>query len=229
MSTPTNSAQPTTAAAAETKTNDKEINFRMQEKAMREKYEKELSQERAARLESERKIQELMKKNISQDDDDDHNEEPYVDDKRLNKKLAKFGEKTKQQTQTDIQEAVQKALHEERKNNWIRQNSDFYEVMQQAEKLYLKDPELADTILEMPDGFERQKLVYKNIKALGLHKPEEKKPNIQDKIDANRRSPFYQPSGVGAAPYASEANFSPSGQKESYNKMQELKNRLRLG
>ena len=90
------------------------------------------------------------------------------------------------------------------------------------------NPELAESILEMPEGFERQKLVYKNIKALGLHKPAEKQASIQDKIDANRRSPYYQPTGVSAGPYAGTGDFSKSGQKNAYDKMQQLKAQLRI-
>ena len=206
----------------EQKPSDKELNFRILEA----KYEKQLSQERAAREEAERIAREMqLRKNMDNEEEDD---EPYIDQKKLEKKLAKFGEQTKQQTQSDIQRAVQQALNEERKQNWLKNNSDFYEVLQNADKLVQKDPELAETILEMPDGFERQKLVYKNIKALGLHKAEAKAPSIQEKIDANRRSPYYQPSGVGAAPYASVGDFSNVGQKQAYDKMQELKNRLRL-
>jgi len=101
-------------------------------------------------------------------------------------------------------------------------------IQQHADKFAEREPELAETILQMPEGFERQKLVYKNIKALGLHKPAEVKSTIQDKVDANRRSPYYQPSGVGSAPYAAAGDFSPSGQKNAYQKMQELKNKLRI-
>lgn len=201
------------------KANDKELNFR----ALEQKYQKQLEIERAARLEAERIAQEK-----SRVQDDDHDDEPYVDHRKLEKKLAKFGEKTKQETQSEIKNAVQTALYEERKQNWLKNNSDFYDVMQLAEKFAAKDPELAETILEMPDTFERQKLVYKNIKAMGLHKPEQKTPSIQEKIDANRRSPYYQPSGVGTAPYASQGDFSPSGQKQAYDKLQELKKNLRI-
>jgi len=81
----------------------------------------------------------------------------------------------------------------------MKNNPDFYEVMNHAQKFAERDPELAESILTMPEGFERQKLVYKNIKALGIHKKEEPKPSIQETIDKNRRSPYYQPSGVGAA------------------------------
>jgi len=204
---------------AETQSN-KELNFR----ALEQKYQKQLEQERAARLEAERIAQERQ----SQASDDDDTSEPYVDHKKLNKTLAKFGQQTKQQTQQDINQAVNVALKEERKQNWLKNNADFYEVLQHAEKLPQYDPELAETILEMPEGFERQKLVYKNIKALGLHKPQVKEPSIQEKVDANRRSPYYQPSSVGTAPYSAAGDFSPSGQKNAYQKMQDLKNKLRI-
>lgn len=206
----------------ENKPSDKELNFRMLEA----KYEKQLAQERQARIEAERIAQERTKMQQVEDDDDDS--EPYVDKKKLDKKLAKFGENQKQQTQTEIQRAVHTALNEERKQNWIKNNPDFYDTLQHAEKLAQKDPDLAESILEMPEGFERQKLVYKNIKALGLHKPEAKQPSIQDKIDANRKSPYYQPSSVGTAPYQSAGDFSQGGQEQAYKKMQELKKSLRI-
>jgi hypothetical protein len=210
----------------ENKSNDKETNFRLQEKALHEKYERILMQERA---EKERLAKELDERNRAHSkDDDDDDSEPYVDHKRLNKKLAKFGEQTKRQTQTEIQTAVQEALAQERKQNWLKNNSDFYEVLQHADKFAARDPELAESILQMPEGFERQKIVYKNIKALGLHKPEVKQPSIQEKVDANRRSPYYQPSGVGSAPYAAAGDFSPAGQKNAYEKLQELKKQMRL-
>ncbi len=206
------------------KPNDKELNFR----ALEAKYQRQLEQERSARLEAEQAAKEALARKQHEEEDEEKPDDPYVDHKRLNKKLARFGEQTQKQTQSDIQRAVSLALHEERKNNWMKQNSDFYDVLQHAEKLALKDPELAESILEMPESFERQKLVYKNIKALGLHKPEAKQPSIQEKVDANRRSPYYQPSSVGTAPYSSASDFSPSGQKQAFEKMQELKNRLRI-
>jgi hypothetical protein len=207
------------------KISDKELNFRNLEA----KYQRELAQERAARIEAERLAQEAMNRKQQQIDDDEDDSEPYIDKKKFKKEQAKFGQQIKQETQSDIQKAVHMALQEERKNNWIKQNPDFYDTLQKhAEKIVQKDPELAETILEMPDSFERQKLVYKNIKALGLDKPENKAPSIQEKIDANRRSPYYQPSGIAAAPYASAGDFSPTGQKSSYDKMKELQNRMRL-
>lgn len=197
---------------------NKELNFRA--------LERKLEMETAARIQAEQLAEQrlLMHQQQQQVVEEDDTSEPYVDHKKLEKKLAKFGQQTKQQVQQDIQQAVSHAVREERKNMWIKNNPDFFDVLQKhAEKLAQRDPELADSILEMPESFERQKIVYKNIKALGLDKPEVKAPSIQEKIDSNRRSPYYQPSGVGTAPYASVGDFSTTGQKQAYDKMQQLK------
>lgn len=219
---------PNTAQEAQ-KVSDKELNFRKQE----EYFKRQIEQERQARLAAEQQAAELKKmteKGRPIDDDlDDDDDEPYIDKRRLKKEQAKFGKQIKSETQAEIQSAVQAALSEERKNNWLKTNPDFYEVMQHAEKFAEKDPEFAETILAMPEGFERQKLVYKNIKALGLHKKEEPQESIQAKIDQNKRNPYYLPPSSGSAPYSSQGDFSPKGQAEAYKKMQELKSRLRLG
>lgn len=208
--------------AQESPISNKELNFR----ALEQKYQQQLASERA---EKERLFQELHQRKQPEPQEDEEDSEPYVDHKRLRKEQAKFGQQIKQETQSEIQKAVKMALNEERKQNWMKNNPDFIEVLQQhAEKFAQLDPELAESILEMPEGFERQKLVYKNIKALGLHKPPEKQSTIQDKVDANRRSPYYQPSGMGTAPYSQVSDFSDSGQKQAYAKMQELKKQLRI-
>lgn len=201
--------------------NDKEFNFRRQEQM----YKRMLEEKEARITEMEQAIK--TQGSLSSHDDDDDNE-PYVDHKRLNKKLAKFGEQTLKQTKSEIQNAVSQALKEEKKENWLRTNSDFFEVMKHADRLAEEHPHLAETILQMPEGFERQKLAYSNIKALGLHQPRNKEPSVQEKIEANRRSPYYQASSVGSSPYAGVGDYSPVGQKSAYDKMQELKSRLRL-
>jgi len=206
----------------ENKPSDKELNFR----ALESKYQQQLAVERAER---ERLQHELNQRQQPQQVEEEDDSEPYVDKKKLSKTLAKFGQETQKQTQSEIQRAVHTALQEERKTNWLKSNPDFYEVLQHAEKFAQKDPELAESILEMPEGFERQKLVYKNIKALGIHKPDVKPSSIQDKVDANRRTPYYQPSSTGTAPYSAQGDFTEAGQKNAYQKMQELKKMMRLG
>jgi hypothetical protein len=219
--TPPPPPQEATAQLQEAKSNEKELNFRRQE-AMYQRMLKE-KEDRIAEIE-----RQLAQKPRPQPDDDDDDDEPYVDKKKLERKLGKFGAQVKEETQGEIHRAVQTALKEERKQSWLKGNPDFYEVLQHADKLAEKDPEFAETILSMPDGFERQKLVYKTIKNMGMHKPAGKESSIQDKIDANRRSPYYQPSGVGASPYSQVGDFSETGQKSAYEKMQQLKKNLRL-
>lgn len=204
----------------ENKASDKELNFR----ALQAKYEKQLADERQAREQLEKKLQERVP---VQQNDDDEDDEPYVDKKRLEKKLTRFSEHTKQYTQTEIQTQIQKALAEERKQAWLDSHGDFYSILQHAEKLADKNPNLAETILKMPDGFERQKLVYENIKALDLHQPEKKAPSIQEKIDANRKSPYYQPSNISPGPYSQVSDFSDAGKKKAYDMMKDLQKRLK--
>jgi actin-related protein len=206
----------------EAKTNDKELNFR----ALEAKYQKQLELVEMRAQEAERRAQEAISKKQSDEEDDDS--DPYVDHKRLSKTLSSFEKRMEEKIDKKAEEKARGMIDQNKRESWLRQNPDFYEVLQLADQFAKKDPELAESILEMPEGFERQKLVYKNIKALGLHKPEVRQPSIQEKVDANRRSPYYQPSGVANAPYASSGDFSPVGQKNAYQKMQELKNKLRI-
>jgi len=197
---------------------NKELNFRKQEQM----YQRLLA-EKEERL---RALEQQVHQKQQEPEDDDS--EPYVDNKKLHRTLNNFSQTTKSDIEKAMEVAKQKAKEELRNEMWMETNPDFYEVMQHAERFAQRAPKLAETILKMPEGFERQKLVYQNIKELGLDRPEQKAPSIQDKIDANRRSPYYQPSGVGSAPYAQVGDFSSSGQKNAYDKMQELKKSLRL-
>ncbi len=208
--------------AQEQKQSDKELNFRRLES----KYQQEVAYERAKREEIEKRFQELSQsKPVEQEEDDT---EPYVDHKKLTKSLNKFG----QNTQAEIWKAMQQAKHlakEELKQELFLENTpDFYPVLEYAEKFAQRSPKLAENILRMPEGFERQKLVYNTIKELGIDKPEVKQSTIQEKIDSNKRSAFYQPTSVGASPYSSASDFSQNGQEQAYQKMKELQSRLRL-
>jgi hypothetical protein len=214
---------PTQENQVQNQPNDKELNFRKLE----ERYQRQLEQERAARLEAERLAQEYASK--QQQPEEENDTDPYVDHKKLDKKLTKFGQSTQSEIQKAMEIAKVKAKEEIKQEMWLEGNPDFYDVLQNhSEKFAQKAPKMAETILRMPEGFERQKLVYQTIKELGIDKPEQKQSTIQEKVDANRRSPYYQPSGVGSAPYAAAGDFSASGQKNAYAKMQELKKQLRI-
>lgn len=209
------------------KTNDKELNFAAIRKQLEQSnLARQQAEERAAA--AERLVQESRQ---SRPTDDDRDDEPYVDHRKLEKKFAKFEQDMDKKIDQKAEQKAAMMIDQERRNDYLNQNTDFNEIMNSEEVLQKfadKHPKLAKSILRMPDGFERQKLVYENIKALGVNKKDSAPQTIQQKIDANRKSPYYQPAGTAAAPYASEGNYSPSGQKDAYAKMQELKRNLRL-
>lgn len=211
----------------EQKPSDKELNFR----ALEAKYERQLAIEKSEReriaREADEMRQKLMSKQEAEDEEDDDSD-PYIDTKKFKKGLSAFEKRIEEKIEKKAEQKARSLIDEDRRNQWMRSNPDFYDVLKHAETLAQKDPELAETILEMPDTFERQKLVYRQIKAMGLHKPAEKTPSVQDKVDANKRSPYYQPSGVGTAPSTMGGDYSPAGQKQAYEHLQQLKSRLRI-
>lgn len=223
------------ASNEQPKQSDKEINFAMMRRRLDEE-SKARQEESRARLQAEERLKRLEEqldaKNSKQDDDDDDDDdsEPYIDKKILARKMSAFEKSLDAKIDKKAEEKARSMMNEERQNSFMRDNKDFYEIMNpdMLAKFAETHPDVADSILAMPDGFERQKLVYKTIKSLGVHKKEE--PKIQDTINKNRSNPghYWTPQG-STPPYAGAGDFSPSGQKTAHAKMQELKNRLRLG
>jgi len=217
--------------SAETPVNSVPGAVNTQEAAMNFRKQQEHFQRILAEKEARIAELEATKKEVQNNlEDDEYNDDPYIDQKRLNKTLFKERESIKQQTQLEIQRAVQEAIEKERQQTWIKNNPDFFQTMSHAEKLEQADPELAETILKMPDTFERQKLVYKNIKALGLHKPPEDKKSIQQTIDNNKKNLYYQP-GMPAAPYGSftlSREVSKTEGEQALAKMRELQRKFTL-
>lgn len=205
------------------------------------KFRKLFEQERAARLKAEEKTAQLEQEKqargpapgsddeVSDESDDD--DEPYVQRKSLKKTLAREREIIKKEVKEEALKEARNMFAQEKQQSYLKSNADFQQVMnpEVMQRFVDKCPGIAEGILSMPDSFERQKLVYETIKAMNLHKPEEAKPSIQDTINANKKSPYYQPSSMSSAPYAAQGDFSPSGKKAAYDKIQELKARLRTG
>lgn len=210
-----------TLNSQESTRNDKEYNFAQ--------IRKQLEQERQARLQAEDRANQLERASKEKPSSDDDDDEPYVDHKKLERKFANFEKSMELKIDQKAEQKARALLEEEKKNIFLRERNDFNQVMSPdtIQKFADKYPGLAENILKMPEGFERQKLVYENIKALGLDKPDQKPPSIQEKIDQNRKSPYYQPSGVGTAPYNNSGDYSPQGQKSAYDKMKELQQRMR--
>lgn len=215
MTTPETTSQ-------EQKSNDKELNFRKLEAY----YEQKLAQERAEKEEALRIAREAAQSAKTEEEEEDS--DPYVDRRKLDKKLQKFGQATQSEIQKAMEIAKAKAKEELKQELWLEQNPDFYDTLQLADKFAESNPHLAQTILKMPDGFERQKLVYQNIKALGLDKPKETAPTANQLIQKNKNYGGYQPNGFTGPAYATNGDFSESGQKQAYEKMLQLKKNLRI-
>lgn len=199
--------------------NSAEVNFaKLRKKLEATENEKEAFRLRAAELERERLD---LIKNKTSHDDDDSDDEPYVDRKRLKKELSRHGEDVKK----EIQNAVQGALEEERRSTYLKENPDFNNILSEEtlHRFVEGNPGLAGAILRMPDGFERQKLVYESIKAIDNLKKTTEKSSIQSKIDANQRSPYFMPSSSASPPFG--GGMDP---KAAYARMQELKSRVSL-
>jgi hypothetical protein len=225
MTTPTNPPENQTVDA---NANLKEVNIiQLRKQVEHERKARQEAEERATRAEKERE----NARHNPDADDDILSDEPYVDHKSLDRKLKKFEASMDQRIDKKAEEKARVLMEQERRSNYLKQKQDFDQVMTQEmmQKLVAKDPELAETILEMPDGFARQKLVYHAIKAIGLDKKEEPKKSIQETIEKNRRSPYYQPSGGATPPYDSAGDYSDAGKKNAYEKMQALKSKMRLG
>jgi len=210
--------------ATQDKSNSKEYNFQ----AIRQQLDREKAETAEANRKANEAIKALedLKKRITPQEEEDDDSEPYVDRKKLERKLNHFGQKTQDEIQKTSQMTKQQVKDEIRQEMWIENNPDFFDVLQNADKLAQKAPRLAEAILKMPDNFDRQKLVYQNIKEFGLDKPEQKQQSIQEKIDSNRKPLFYQPTSVANAPYNYGGDFSKEGKKNAYNKMKELKSRM---
>jgi hypothetical protein len=192
-----------------------------------------LKRAESARIEAEKRADEAEKQaqvrhNTNDDDEDDI--EPYVDHKKLKKQFNSFEKNMEVKIHQEAEVIARNMIEKEKQDSYLKRNADFYETINNyAEKFRQQSPELAENILSMPNTFERLKLVYSNIKALGIDKPSTPQPSIQDKIDANRRSPYYQPSGVATAPYSMQGDYSEAGKKAAHDKMKALQTKLRLG
>jgi hypothetical protein len=207
------------------KQSDKEFNFAQ--------LRKQMEAERAEKEEWRRKAEEAEKLKIrstDDNDDNDYSDEPYVDEKRLQKKFAKFEERFAKKVDEQAEAKARMLIEAEKQNSFLKANPDFQDILREdiIQKFAETHPDIAEPMLEMPNNFARQKLLYQNIKALGVHKPKPDTPSIQDTINKNLRSPYYQPSGVANAPYAAAGDFSDHGQKNAYQKMKDLQKKLRL-
>lgn len=187
--------------------------------------------ERAERIRLQEEINQL-RMNVKPADDDEDDSEPYVDNKKFKKKLTQFEQNLGRQTSDIVKHEVEKALREERKQSWFKTNNDFHKVMTPEILNKFEDQygDEAKSILTHPDEFERQRLAYYSIKAKGLDRPEIKQLSAQELAEKNRKTPYYQPSGVSSSPYGGTVgrNVSEEEGKAALANMRNLQKNLRI-
>lgn len=204
---------------------DKEINFR----ALEAKYEQKLANERLERQkekeEFNKRFEELQRKESVPEDNDDDDE--YIDKRKLTRQFTDFEKKLDTKIDTAAEKKARMMLQERDKERWQKENDDFYQVLEKhADEFQKQYPHLAQSILNVADPFERQRMAYENIKALGLNKPKE---SIQDTVNQKQQSPYYQPTNIGNSPYSNTSgDYSPAGRKNAYEQMKALQQKLRI-
>lgn len=185
--------------------------------------------ERLARLEESTK-----KVPVQQDGDDDG--EPYVDKKRLVREMSKLRETLAPEIDKKAEEKARQLFAEEKRKDFLKNNKDFYDVMQQDEiqKFISEQPGLAEDLEMMPDNFERQKVVYRMIKTLKDAKPAQSVPPAAPKsplaqaFDSRKAAMAYQPGGSSGGPFQSLGDFSQGGMKNAYDRFKSLQKTVRI-
>lgn len=205
----------------------KEINFESLRKQLNEtRAENAQFREKINRLEKEKPAPRLPYK----DDEDEESDEPYVDHKSLKKKMNRLEADIDKKIEIKAVEKARELIAQEKREDYLKQNPNYEKTMtpELLQKFAEKHPGMAQALVKMPEGFERNQLIYEAIKSTGVDKPDVAESTIQQKIDQNKKSPYYIPSGMGTAPYNGQGDFSEAGKKNAYDKLKELKSRLRL-
>jgi hypothetical protein len=178
-----------------------------------------------AKREAEQAKQELeaLKRGRDEQEDYDSSSEPYVEHRTLDKRIKKLEENFEKKIERQAEMKARAIFEQHQQQTFLRNNPDFNEIMspELLQKFGDKHPSIAESLMAMPDSFDRQKLVYENIKALGIHKPPEKPP-IQETIEKRRVSAYYQPTEASTPPYAANPDCSEAGQKAAYEKIQAI-------
>lgn len=179
-------------------------------------------------------LEDNMKKAIPKKDEED-SDEPYVDHNKLRREMGKFAETMDSTIDKKASEKARAMIEEEKKNDYLQRNKDFYEVLREDEikKFVDEHPNLAAPLSKLPDTFERQQLVYEAIKTLKDVKPAQSTPTqpksiLAQAFESRKASMAYTPGGSSGGPFQSMGDFSPGGQKQAYERFKSLQKSVSL-
>lgn len=226
-------AVPEEKAQVEQRVSDKEHNFRRLEAAR--------EAEREARIRAEMELQMLrgemqeiksMLRPREKDPLDDV--EDYVDPARLKAKLelerAAFERKAKDIAKSTYDELKREDQEKEKKDFMTRlkrEYPDYDAIMNENTLASLEkiDPLFVDTVLAIPDDYERRKKTYAKIKSLPKQEP---KASIKERVEENQKNPYYIPAGSGASGGLPSIEFdvsSKTARESAYAKLKAAQRR----
>lgn len=177
----------------------------------------------------EQMISDLQSRPAPQDD------EPYVDASRLQREMTSLKESLSKEIDKKAEEKARLLLMQERQSDYINQNKDFYDVLQENEikDFVAKYPNLAAPLARMPDGFEKQQLAYELMKTVKTVKPANPEPPVQKSMlaqafEQRKAAMAYQPGGSSGGAFQSMGDFSPGGMKQAYDRFKSLQKTVNL-
>ncbi|MDE1970969.1 MAG: hypothetical protein KGI50_05335 [Patescibacteria group bacterium] len=190
-----------------------------------EETDRRYSEEKQKRMELEKQMEDIRKRFYGNDDDDS---DEFVEKKYIRNEFSRV--------EKDINNIKQetKRLEEERMKReqdlWMHSHPDFEEVLKSANDFEKDNQEVANSLLNIPEGFERYKSAYNMIKLYKEAKNKPAAPTMQDHINNNRRPMYYAPSGMATPPSQQfKGSYTKEEMKSAHEAMLALKNEMRLG
>lgn len=220
----------TAIAQEQTQSNDKELNFRKQEEIFKKQLDEQsrMFNEEKERLRKEMEdLRKSQQSSMKQEDEEDDNYD-YVDRRQLKKTLSSFQQNIQKEIEEKAEIKARQLIEKEKINDYLKKNPDFSLTMNDQNviaKFAEENPLIAETLVNMPESFERQKLIFETIKALKKTSEPVKGFSAQQRINNNMHGSYYQPSGISNEPSPLGGDFSEAGMKAAYAKVKELQSR----
>jgi hypothetical protein len=162
--------------------------------------------------------------------------EDYVDAQTIRAKFDKERKALREEASRLAKEAIKeeklaeekKKREEEQKNSTPKlrsQFNDYDEVMNEENILRLEqdNPTFLNAVLEIQDEYKRKYATYDYLKKAGYVAPKE--PSIKEKVEENRRNPYYFEPGSGT-PIAVDFDVkSPQARQQAYEKLKQAQRR----
>lgn len=222
------SAQPENTSSLQASDKARE-NFARLEKAKQEECDARIRAEMEREM-LRKQLDEIRQANQPKEEDPLDGVDDYIDKERL--QLIRQKDKVAFQKEAEMiaNRTYEARRREEEKQNFLpRLKSQFHDydsVMSEANiaKLEQTSPAFLKTVLKIDDDYERRLLTYEYLKSQ-IGKIEEPKSSIQDRVEENKRNPYYSPAGSGTPAAVDFDIKSKSARDQAYAKLKAAQRR----